>query len=403
MFKKMLFFAGFMSVLSIVYLVYSQIRFLATQNCYLVGKYPVLGDRTNVIHLINDTKIYATEYAGTAIFDVICPISSSKFINAGSFIGVVGRSIHLEFFSEIIFFETLTKARQNLIDRVFKNLKEPYSNLLVGIVFGYEGSYPDYYYRLLQSSGMMHLFVASGSNILLVVTFIENLLLRTSYKIKLFIGIFTVTLYVLFVGFEIPILRAYLTYLFTAYFRLKGEYFTSFINTTLVMILFVVINQNLINDISFQLSFIATYSVVMATNLIAKMQVKSVMLSQLIFNILVFIFMMPIIIYYFGQINLLSVVFNFYINYIIAYCFIAGAVSLMWPFDNIYWLLPTIYYPINLIVNLNTFDLVQEYFIFRLKIEAAWVFLLYFFLMCGYLSLIIFHKNYYADFKTNST
>ena len=152
----------------------------------------------------------------------------------------------------------LGRFRNRLESLLRTYLPEPHSSLLAGMVLGSK-NLPSDFYQKLQNSGTLHVVVASGANIaLLVAPLMEIFLLVFSRRLAAVFLIFIIWFYALLTGFEPPILRASLMASFSFLALLLGRRTLAWWSLILSVFFLLLINPQYIFDIGFQLSFLAT-------------------------------------------------------------------------------------------------------------------------------------------------
>lgn len=160
-----------------------------------------------------------------------------------------------------------------------------------------------------QEIGISHLFAISGMHVGLLTLVISKLLMKLNIKEKyIFIIISLFLFFYLFItGVSPSILRAIFFYLFFSLnkiynFNIKG------INIfMLIFSIFLLVNPYYIHEVSFLYSYTISFSILLVGNKISNgLYFKRLFLTSLISFIVSF----PITIYFFNQINILSVFYN---------------------------------------------------------------------------------------------
>ena len=162
--------------------------------------------------------------------------------------------------------------------------------------------------RSYQENGISHLFAISGMHIALIATIVNKILRRylseeSSFKITSIILI----IYLLLVGFSPSILRGVLFYILFTINRIYYFYIKP-INIFLFIISFsLIINPNYIYDVGFQYSYIISLTLISLSDKLAS---KNYFISLLKVSVASFISSIPISLYNFYQLNILSIFYN---------------------------------------------------------------------------------------------
>ncbi|MCS6955112.1 MAG: ComEC/Rec2 family competence protein, partial [Candidatus Calescibacterium sp.] len=202
------------------------------------------------------------------------------------------------------------------------------SRFVKGVVFGFE-DYSFYEKKQLIEAGVYHFFVASGSNILLSMNFffyVFYFLLRFLgfWNPKLFSFICSLILtflYCLVVGFDTPLLRAFIFAVFANFFMiydLKNRLFYSVVSVCFIWLFFLVIDFYSTIGLSFKLSFLSFLGVLFIGGIVKDFLNKfpAFLVDNIAVNFSVMVFIFPIFLKHFG-IFYLNGIFS---NLVIAFC-----------------------------------------------------------------------------------
>ncbi len=222
-------------------------------------------------------------------------------------------------------------------------LPEPHASLLAGILFGVKTTMPRGFYTDLITTGTLHIVALSGINISILVNLVAQTTLFLGRKASSILTICLIVLFVIFVGPSPSVVRAAIMgslSLIAVYLGRQNWGVLSLILTAGIMLLY---DFSLIKNISFELSFLATFGIILA-NRNAKRQEKKGWINQL-FQILkenfkltfyAQIFTLPVILYNFHRLSLIAPIANIMIEWVIQPIMILGAVVaitgwIWWP------------------------------------------------------------------------
>ena len=204
----------------------------------------------------------------------------------------------------------------------------PESELLAGILLGLESRIPEYLQDAYHLTGTAHIIAISGFNISLIATMISKFFNRIfPYRVGAIFSIMTIALYTLLVGLQPAVVRAALMGIIAIPAYLIGRRIIGAHSLAISAACMALINPLILWDISFQLSFSATFGILMftdyfaekATGLIEKSQlpskeflagyIKDFLLTALSAQIATF----PVLIRYYENFSLISLLVNFLI------------------------------------------------------------------------------------------
>ena len=260
-----------------------------------------------------------------------------------------------------------------------------------------------------QENGISHLFAISGMHITLLASIIEKILLKikvkenTRFKITMIVLIF----YLCLVGLSPSILRGVLFYIL---FKLNSIYYFYIkpVNLFIVILsLSLLINPYYIYDVGFQYSYLISLSLICLSK---KVQHSNYLISLLKVSVISFIVSIPVTLYNFYQLNIMSIFYNLIFVPLISIIIFQFTliVILIKPLEPIYnilivileWLSilfskvqfgKIIFYKLPLFVYIIYF-IVILLFVFTTK--NKYIFILVFLLFLHYLYPIVFNENY---------
>jgi ComEC/Rec2-related protein len=220
--------------------------------------------------------------------------------------------------------------RKKIIDFYNSCLTEPYSSLIAGIVIGAKSNLPRNFSNKLKSTGTSHVVVASGMNVTIVGEFILSLaLLKLKRQKAVVITILFIWFYTLIAGFEAPIIRAAImaSIAFTA--QALGKVGNTFRYTLLTGLIMLIIVPRWITDVGFLLSFSTTLSIILFQSKIDNLLkfIPNIIRQDFSTSLAAQIGSAPIIIYFFGNFNILSPLINTAVLWTISPVMLIGGVS----------------------------------------------------------------------------
>ncbi len=222
-------------------------------------------------------------------------------------------------------------------------MPQPYAALANGMILGIESGIPRDLYAKFNLTGTSHVIVISGSNIALVsgvLLLLFSWMLRGRKKLAALLAALGIGLYTLLVGADPAVVRAAIMggifVLGIAFGRQSSAIITLFVAGLLMLLL----NPLILWDVGFQLSFMATLGLILfsvplqqwwdarvgkrlprlANNLIAE---------ALLITVAAQITTMPMVVYYFGRLSLISFLANLLIIPVQPPIMIAGGLAIL--------------------------------------------------------------------------
>lgn len=210
---------------------------------------------------------------------------------------------------------------------VFESVLPPISaSLLMGIVFGAKGKFPDDFFDALQVTGVLHVIAASGMN----VTFVSAALLfglgyfmRRQYA--LIAGCFGIIFYIFLVGFEPSIVRASIMGVLAFGASLFGRQHIAAYALLVSAYVMLLVQPGFLFDLGFQLSFLATLGIIFIKPLIPVRQ--SFISESFSTTLAAQIGTLPLLLGTFGQFGLLSLLVNALVLWVVPIVMFFGSAA----------------------------------------------------------------------------
>lgn len=204
--------------------------------------------------------------------------------------------------------------RSDLIEVIQRALPSREGSLLAGMVWGEKGLISKDLYNLLKNTGLVHIVVVSGANLMIIGRgIIESLAKLVGRKMAIVAGGGIVLIYVNLVGWQIPVVRAVLFLAIYYSAQMLGRQFKSNRALFLVVLVMFLADFKIFKEISFWLSVAAFLGVLLS-------QKEGVIKS----TIWVSIFILPILSIFFGKISLLTPLINLVVLFLVQVITVVG-------------------------------------------------------------------------------
>ena len=277
--------------------------------------------------------------------------------------------------------------KESLIRVIRQSLPYREAGLMAGILVGDKTGFDKNFYEQLKNSGLIHLVVVSGSNVMLLVGGLIEFGARFLGRKKTIIGGLIIGWgYAGLVEWEVPVVRAILLVSIFYLAQLVGRKYNLVRGIILAVVMMILADVRVLTSVSFWLSMMAFLAIVTFRNL------KNIFSSKIIFQIInilgqtlwVSVWITPIMGLTFGKVSLLSPITNLLVVGIVEVITMIGAggvlVGLVVPIigKGILWLcLPWLKYLAIVVVEGGS-DLGVG------KINFNWLMLIGWYLILGY-------------------
>ncbi len=229
---------------------------------------------------------------------------------------------HLDLFPQL---------RQYLDTKIAYFLPSPQAELLSGILLGNKKDLPADLKLALRDTSTLHIVVVSGQNLSLL----AGIFLRTAgflkRKLAVCLTIIVILGFVMLTGGQTPILRAAIMAILSYLAQIYGRQYDGFWTLITVAGLMLLINPAWITDLSFQLSFLATFGVVVISPILAEFlkKIPLFLRENLVVTFSAQLMVTPVIIQNFHQLSLVSIPTNLFLLWSIPYIMSGGLVLLV--------------------------------------------------------------------------
>ena len=226
----------------------------------------------------------------------------------------------------------LAKVR-NRIDRAIKQaLPEPHSALLSAILLGIRGDIPRPLINDMNAAGLTHLIAISGYNVTLLAMVIRRLAGVLFGRRAVFVVMAVLPMYAALVGADPPVVRATILAELVLFAWIVGR--ESHLLTTLMLsaAAMTLADPDILGQVSFQLSFVATLGLVtLAPRISAALGFMPRLLAEVIaVAVAAQILVSPLLAIHFGRLSLLAVPANVMATPISPWVMSTGALTSIW-------------------------------------------------------------------------
>lgn len=234
------------------------------------------------------------------------------------------------------------QLRQGLDQRIAQMLPSPQAELLSGILLGKNKNLPGKLKLALRDTSTLHIVVASGQNLSMVAGFFLSLSGLIGRKKALALGLLASIFYTFLSGMQLPILRAAIMFSFASLASFFGRVRDGWWVLTVTAALMLLVNPEWITNLSFQLSFLATFGVIVVAPILLKGFNKIPIIGQdLAVTLAAQAMVTPVIAQNFHQISLVSLITNVLVLWTISFIMILGSVMIL--FGSVFALLTNIF------------------------------------------------------------
>ncbi len=204
-----------------------------------------------------------------------------------------------------------------IIDVIINSIPKQQAGLLNGMLIGYREGLSEEVQKAFRDSGLTHIMAVSGANILFIVVpliFLLRNILKFNQKSANILVIGVLILFVYITGFQPSVLRAVIMAMVILAGQILRREADIYASLSFAAILLLLYNPALLFDIGFQLSFTATLSIVLffknIRGIINFKYIPSIIEDIIAATLAAQVGVLPISVYYFNNISLISLVTN---------------------------------------------------------------------------------------------
>jgi competence protein ComEC len=209
--------------------------------------------------------------------------------------------------------------KESLIGVTYESLSNREAGLLAGMLLGEVDGFERDFWNQLKASGLIHIVVVSGTNMMIVFkNLVERLAVLVGRKIAIMLSFLLSLSYVEMVGWQIPVVRAWILISVMYWAQLLGRKYNVLRGLILSALIIIVAWPKSLTEVSFWLSFTAFIGVV-----------TSPWKDNLRSSFWIALWISPILGLVFGRVNLISPISNMLVLLIVEVVTVVGFLGTM--------------------------------------------------------------------------
>ena len=281
---------------------------------------------------------------------------------------------------------SLYQFKNSLLENIYRLIPAPESGLLAGILFGQDGGLDAETEKKFRIVGLMHIVVLSGYNVSLVIKILTSMLGFLPRVPRSLIAVLGIAAFALLVGAGPTVVRASIMAVFIVLADTLGARYNISRALIIAGICMVLYNPRLLlYDISFQLSFLATYGLIaLAPYLERKFSLLPkyfAVKESAVATISAQIMVLPLLIYQIGEFSLISPIVNvlvlFAVPYAMLFGFITSISAYLFPYFSIIFAYISTYFLKYQLTIVDIFAAVPYGSIMIPQFHYVWMFIMY--------------------------
>lgn len=209
----------------------------------------------------------------------------------------------------------INHLRDQIAANITLLIPSPEADLILGCVLGINNFDPDFYNQL-KVTGLVHVAVVSGYNISVVTNATLRMFKMVPRLPRVLLAFAIIGFYILLTGANPPSVRAGIMTVLSLSAGFFGRENWSLYTLFLAAVIMLLFEPSLFTNLSFQLSFAATLGIILFDNsfnhLIKIKSLPSVLTADLATSLAAQVFVLPIILYNFGSLSLVSPLANMF-------------------------------------------------------------------------------------------
>ncbi len=268
------------------------------------------GDVVRVVGVLREPEVFITDLGRTFDYPQYLLARGVEYQISFAEVAVIGAGE-----GNWLIYQLLT-FKQNFLTELNEYLPEPTAGLGAGLLLGVRQALGEELETAFRETGIIHIVVLSGYNIMLVVIFITFILGSfLSVRAKFVAGVLGIAAFALMVGLSATVLRACIMAGIMLFAEATGRRYLALRALCVAGAIMLLINPSLLLfDLGFQLSFLATFGLIILAPYVAmlapfvpeRLQLRQFFAATISTQIAV----LPLLMYQIGQVSLVGVLVN---------------------------------------------------------------------------------------------
>ena len=234
--------------------------------------------------------------------------------------------------------QKLLNLKRIFLNKIKKMIREPEASLLGGLILGAKEDMGKNLLEDFRKTGVIHIVVLSGYNLSLVADFFMKILSFFGLAISSIFGSLAIIFFTIMTGASATIVRAALMALLIIFAKNSGRTAASIRALFIAAFIMLAFNPMLIlYDPSFQLSFMATFGLIILSPKMEKFfsfvpKTKLDFRGILSATLATQIFVLPLILYMMGSVSIISPIVNLLILIFVPLTMLTGFLAVVFSF-----------------------------------------------------------------------
>ena len=288
----------------------------------------------------------------------------------------------------------ILEIKSKLRESIYQNLSPPQSSILGAIILGDKARMSQYLKEKLNATGVRHITAVSGLHVAVLTSVLMAFLIGLGFwrGQAFYFTIIIISLFIIMTGLSASAVRASIMaglFLLAQHFGRMNVSSRAIVFAAAIMLFF---NPLLLTlDVGFQLSFLAMMGIIYLlpffTNLLRKIPNFFQLRSILAMSLSAQVFTLPILIYNFGYVSLVSPIVNILIVPLLPFVMISGFIFALvgMIFQPLGWILSLFsWFLLTYITKIINFF--SEIPFAALSLEISWVWLIISYLILGFIT-----------------